>query len=333
MRWKELIIGGLITLFVTVLSGAAVYYITKEPDLNKSERLNFFISEPISFSGDKEHASFITTKIWNDGGLAADKVEFVLNFPFGEIRDYSVEPSSGVTYYAKLNGKNRLTLRFDTLLPSESVVLSILGSVTEKPDASLRSNKTVGKFVNIFEESNQSKEKLKYRIGYTLILILTAYPLLIVIFYKITKKSSFLKKLLHITPSSGGTKSRNNMGFLLLHRKQVAAAEEALNAALNSGEDGCFTLANMALCKAVNNNFDASSSFLSAAQFYAESPHEKAVVLFNEAIVMLLQRDEVSFFKKISEAIALSEETKRYCSYSMFLDEMMKDQRMIKLLA
>jgi hypothetical protein len=49
MKWRDVIIGAVSTLLVTILSGVVVFYATKEPDEKKQELLSYTVNETAVF--------------------------------------------------------------------------------------------------------------------------------------------------------------------------------------------------------------------------------------------------------------------------------------------
>lgn len=92
MNWKDVVVGAVATLVVTVLGGVGVYYVTKEPEDKKNERLSFVVSDPASFKGSAQDLSFRIIRLSNQGGVAAKNVVISLNFKTTEIRDLPLKP-------------------------------------------------------------------------------------------------------------------------------------------------------------------------------------------------------------------------------------------------
>ena len=96
MRWREILTGALITLFVTIAAGIIVFYVTfqKAP---AGEKLVYEVGKPFTFDSQKTKDSFQNIQVANIGEQAAHDVVVVVRFS-GPVRvlDHSIGFSSGV---------------------------------------------------------------------------------------------------------------------------------------------------------------------------------------------------------------------------------------------
>lgn len=60
MKWRDIILGAITTLIVTVLSGIAVYYFTREPQINEKESLAFQLQKSEAFEFERNKIAVAT---------------------------------------------------------------------------------------------------------------------------------------------------------------------------------------------------------------------------------------------------------------------------------
>jgi hypothetical protein len=316
MNLKEIIIGSVATLVVTVLGGVGVYYWTKEPDAKKSELLYYSINQVAKFSGGTADVGFNIARIHNDGGVPARNVVLKVDFPSANITDYSVESASGLKPKSQSIDKQKAIFVFDALVPSDAVTVGLLTTSLESPKISLRSNDSLGKPEEEKVVSTKDSGVRRLAVYYTPLLGLFALVALLILFR--------MRRISIKSPAE----SRNNMGFVLLHQGLITDAESILDNAVLSGEDGALALSNLAACRAKNGNIPEARSLIDAASFYSKSKHELAVVKFNDALISLLVGDTNDFFIRLKDAFALSPKSiKQYCEYSVFLTTVRSDPR------
>jgi tetratricopeptide (TPR) repeat protein len=106
-----------------------------------------------------------------------------------------------------------------------------------------------------------------------------------------------------------------------------------LDSALHSGRYDCFTLSNLALCKALKGDHEAAGQLLQAANFRKTSGHGKAVILFNEALVSLVAGKKDEAIAKLQEAVAKSPAAiRRYCQRSVHVESIRNDPAFYQLI-
>ena len=82
-------------------------------------------------------------------------------------------------------------------------------------------------------------------------------------------------------------------------------------------------LANHALCCAIKGDFESAAKRVDAADFYGEEKHDRAVVMFNRALISYLKGDEDEATQYIKGALRLSpDEIPRYCQFSTVVSEL-----------
>jgi hypothetical protein len=323
MKWRDVIIGAIASLMVTVLGGVAVYYFTQEPKGEKAEKLQYSISQNAKFTGGAQDFSFSSIEVSNAGNLAAQNVEINISSKSAEIRDFAVTVSDGLKEVFREKTDNGLHIKYATLLPKEVVTFNLILSAPESIIVSVRSDDSRGEQVdrNVTTKSpalsnwNRIAE-LTIPVGSTLAIVAMTASLLLL--RRFNRKSS--------DGHDYDYSSRNNTGFLMLHSGLVDKAESVFSAAIQAGQCDQHTLANYALCKAAQGEFDEANRLISAAEFRPNSGHRKAIILFNQALIFFLNGDKDNFLKTLKESLLYSKsEIVSYSVRSKLLDPIRSD--------
>lgn len=280
MKWKDILLGAVATLVVTVLGGIAVYYFTKEPDERKTERLIYSVQQSASFTGGNQDLAFSTIKVQNYGGVAAKRVTLTITFKAAQIKDFALDTNAGSKEVAREIKPKSIGLTYETLLPNESITLNLMLSSAEKPVVSVRSDASLGSEKPLETIAASQKHKVNSFLELSVPLTGALLVLLTTIVTIFLRRTGLAESM---------SSDKNNAGFLLLHHGLVADAAVVLNNALHSGRYDAFTLSNFALCKALKGEHDQAKQLLRAANFRERSGHAKAVILFNEALISLIR--------------------------------------------
>lgn len=317
MRWKDILLGAFASLAVTVLGGIAVYYLTKEPDYIRSERLVYSIQQSASFTGGTRDIAFATITVENDGGLAAKRVSLLVTFKTAEIRDLSVVTKVGSRDSTRRVKPKSAELTFETIVPKESITLNLLLSSPERPSISVRSEASLGLEGPLERRSSARMSKINEFLAYAVPLTGVLLGTFVALVTALMRRWGYLELL---------SSDRNNAGFLLLHHGFVDDARDILTSALHAGRYDPYTLSNLALCKALKGEYEPARRLLRAAEFRERSGHGKAVVLFNEALVFLVEGKKDEAMATLKKALASSPaQIRRYCQRSVHLDPIRND--------
>lgn len=312
MKWRDVIIGAIISLLVTIFGGVAIFYATKEPDDKKQERLVYSINQTAKFSGGSQDLAFSSLTLSNFGGVPAKNVSILISLKHSELKDLAVSGSKGLREKTMERTPKSVHIVYETFLPQEEVVINLLLATSERPEIDVRSDSTRGQERRQLDSDNISS---KSRIN--------------AVFQKAVPLTGILTGLLGVAGALflrhlGFFDLRadpNNAGFLLLHSGLTDEADATFSAAVREGRCDQYTLSNYAVCKATQGHFDQARSLMKAATFRNRSGHAKAVALFNEGLVQLLQGDKESALDLLKRASALSpKEIQRYCQKSVLLD-------------
>jgi hypothetical protein len=313
MKIQDALVGAVSTLLVTVLGGVAVYYATKEPDEKKSEKLVYVLSQTATFTGAAQELAFSTLSVSNEGGIAAKKPTLTIDLKSAEVRDLAVNAQGGSHELSREKSPRRIRITFESLLPRETITLSLLLSQPEKPMIDFRSEASLAEErialqsteIKTGSEKLNAIAKIIVPVGAVLSL-LTWIPLTI----RLRSRGAF-----------DFFSDRNDAGFLLLHQGLVGDAERILSEAVHQGRSDQYVLSNYALCRALAGNFDDADKLLRAATFRDRSGHGLAVVFFNESLIRLKQGDESASMAKLADAIRMSPKAiKKYAEKTVHFD-------------
>ncbi|HVK94675.1 MAG TPA: tetratricopeptide repeat protein [Noviherbaspirillum sp.] len=315
MKWRDVVVGAVASLLVTIVGGVAVFYATKEPDDKKSEKLVYSLNQTAQFSGGTGDVVFSSLTLSNVGGAAAKHVLVSVALETSEIKDLAISTAKGLRETTRERTPNRIRLVYDNLLPQEQVTINLLLTKEERPTVSVRSDASLGQEIQQLDgKGNESKSKLNI-VAQKLVPLMSAATILLAI-----GLFSYLRRR-GIGIISGRDSDRNNTGFVLLHSGLTAEAEITFSEAIRAGNFDHFTLSNAALCKAVQGKPDEANGLLKAATFSKAMGHAKAVILFNEGLIHLQQGDKQRAISLLKEAILLSpKQVPHYCQMSVLLD-------------
>ncbi|MDD4964150.1 MAG: hypothetical protein PHI11_09570 [Gallionella sp.] len=312
MKWRDVLVGAVASLTVTVLGGVSVYYATKEPDEKKVEKLTYSLNQTASFTGSTQNLSFSTVTVSNEGGVAAKKVSIVIGVQASQIRDVAVNAERGLREIAQEKTAKSLRVAYETLLPKESVTINLLLSEAEKPTIDVRSEATLGEEQkrNVTDSTTLRSKLNVYSVAVVPVSGLISIVILVGLLTFIRRRG-----LLDHFPD------RNDAGFLLLHHGLIDEAAEILSESVRAGRCDQYTLSNYALCKAAKGEIASARQLIQAAEFRDRTGHGKAVLLFNEALVHLLDGNRDAALDSLRQAIELSpNKIRRYCQRSVHLN-------------
>lgn len=312
MKWRDILIGAFASLLVTIIGGVIVFYATKEPDQNKTEKLSYLIDQTAQFTGGSHNVAFSSLTLTNLGDVAAKNVTVSISFATATLKDLAVNASLGMKELSRERTSNSLRIVYDNLLPHDKVTINLLLSSAEKPTVSVRSNATLGEERTQLDSGKKSaNSELNRLVGVAIPVtgILTILLTAILLFF-LRSRGAF------------DFRSRNDTGFLLLHNGLIDEAESTLSLAVSEGQCDVYTLSNLAVCKATRGHFDKAQGLLKAAKFRERSGHGNAVILFNEGLVQLLHGDKSAAIKSLKEAISIAPRSiKNYYRKSVFFDK------------
>lgn len=324
MNWRDVALGSVATLVVTVLGGVGVYYLTRErPRQPAFEQLVYEVPSSLFFHTEKTHLCILSWHVGNVGTAAAQDVEIGLRLDSdSKIIDSSVSMSSGPVgvHEDRLTPGPGFQVRVPNLAPSETAALSILVDTpsTPHPEVGVKSRGSIGTAVPFIglTQHDQAGVFTIQRLAPALVLV--ALLLQVVILFALRPR--IRAALGRLVPAS---RSINNTAFLFMHRGLIKEARALLEGGINSGGADAHMLANYALCRALEGDQAVASQMLDAASFWAGEKHERAVVAFCRAVAAFGAGHEETGAEMLTDALRLSRlEIKRYCSFSVHVADL-----------
>lgn len=323
MKWREIIIGAIVTLLITVIGGLVVWEFTKKPP--SPEPKSSIVIEydtPAIFESDSKRLLFNTIRVGNVGDKTAHDIFLAIEFPNNiEILDSTVSISSGGSAYNNQkelpSKKHEKLLSIKSLMPDEVVTISILvnGSSKDKAEISARYNEGIGKhgsltkrpdiFIDPFDETRATKAAIS---------ALTLGALLVVMTFR-------LKNMM------GGKRSVNNSAFMMLHQGMVKESTKLLEGEIARKGGTSYELANLGLCKSLSGDIEGGENLFKVAELYSSSKSIKTLVAFNRAIAFYKngQTDEAT--KLLELAIKESKfSVEKYLKFSKYAVELVGER-------
>lgn len=311
--WRGALVGALITIVVTVVSGVAVYFITREkPAAPPHENVIYTVEHSATFEGGNGGITFLTLNVQNIGDKAARHVRVAV--PFGkpwQLRDRRIDVSSGAAalYQDKSDG-NQIYILFDSVVPNEKLKISALlnGPGSIQPHIFIQSDDSIG--IPAPAISSDSRNDADDKKTVRLIGLVTAATTLQagLLFYLYWRRSK-----LRVYP-----KNLNNTAFVLLLQGLVSDAENLLSKAIERDGGDPITLANHALALGLLGRDDLAAKRFTAARWLSRSKHQRAVITFDEAVLLIFKGDLSNAREKLIEAFDADRgEVIYYCELSI----------------
>lgn len=313
MRLKDLLLGSVITLVITIIGGVLVYYLTREPRELLAERLTFSAEPIVGFETSTNKLAISSIRTVNLGNVVARNVRITIEFPaYIKIVDKAISSSVGDVAGATLddNGDGKLLVSTKTILPNETLAITLLLSARppSEPNVSVRSDNSVGASGSITRtrEVNAFGDKV----------LPILLPLLFLLQFPLIFK---LRTALRSRIRNSG--SLNNTAFLYLHKGLIKEAKALLQDAINKGQADTYVLANRGLCDCLEGDFESANIHIEAALFYGKTAHEKNLTYFNRGLVRLMEGKADEGVKDLRLALK-SKEIRSYLTYSSLFAKM-----------
>ena len=330
MNWRDLLLGSILTLFVTVIGSIIAYYFTREaPPPPPAEKLVYEIDAPVSFDSGQTKVSFFNVRVKNVGAKSATNVTVGVEFD-GKIRitDHLVSLSSGpvgnVDVQALSDG--RLKARVAVLTPDEIVTIAILTNSAEKdtPRVGVKSDTSAGEHAPL----NSSTTPPPARNDLLEIVIPIAFVFQIVAVFLMRERLA--RVIGRFMPQA---RDINNTAFVLLHSGLIEEAIELLTRANRDAGAEPMMLANLGLALGLQGDTPQSESVLKAAEFWAgRRSHEQAVIAFNRSLIAFERGEEEHGIELMQRAIRLSKtEILRYAAYSTIVSRLREENEKFRM--
>ena len=151
MNWRDVLLGSIVTLLVTVIGSVTAYYLTREPPPPPPvEKIIYEIDTPVSFDSGQTKMSFFNVRVKNTGEKPATNVTVGVEFDSKvRISDQLVSLSSGPVgnIDTQTTGDNRLSVEIGVLTPDEIATIAILTDTADERDpmVGVKSDASAGK--------------------------------------------------------------------------------------------------------------------------------------------------------------------------------------------
>jgi tetratricopeptide (TPR) repeat protein len=319
MRWKEIIVGAIVTLLVTIFAGLFVSDYTKIP----TEKINFQIQPPFVFETKNTKISIITIQVGNFGNTKASNVKISIQFEnplFILDKKISLSSQPIEEYVDQSKSKSEALILVPALMKDDTATITLMvqGVVKNPPVVNVRSDSSVGE-LGIFTQTETT-----WTIKKILKLLIILGFLYLFLFYLFSKRYT---KIIRV----GYKQSLNNTGFLYLHQGLIDQARKFFQKELETLGGEPFLLSNYALTMGIEGDVNTAKKILNAANWMANSDAEKAIVAFNSAILNMKNGDVEKAKVYFSNCIKLNgKEIKKYLEMSQLTKKYFKKYPLIE---
>jgi hypothetical protein len=332
MKWRDVIVGAVVTLLITIVAGVVVWYLTREPAT--SESLTYSEQSLASLNAEKTKINIIVIRISNQGNRAARDVVAIAKFDKdSEITEAQLSSSGGPspTIQKSISPDNRqLNIETKTLAPNEilSATLLVNGESFSRPEIGVRSDETIGAEVepseaNITRRTNGISKNIAIAVP-VIALLLQGGILLFREQIEALIGPRFLNRF------SSYDENENNVAFILAHKQLADEAERILSDKIFNRASGPFELANYGLALGLQHKPEYEKYFeaenwgdLKASK---QGKRLKAVIEFNRAVVAVSfdRFDQVE--DHLSRALGFDpQEVIKYCAMSDYIQRALKN--------
>ena len=319
--WRDALLGGLVTLVVTVIAGVAVWLVTREPVL--SERLIYRVSSPATFLSRGNSLSFSYLNVRNDGRAKASSVVIEGDISGGSrIVAKNASFSSGrSTQYKDNSSPSKLSITVPTFYPGDSLSISFVtqGPAGQKIHYAVRSNERLATQESVSEKGSQ-----RGGVGYPTMFAILLFVVVAqwgVIQYIGFRKYKRYREQFRFEPivMSMYTPNRNNVGFLLMHNLFFDEAEKIFERDIEEGDAVLMTFAHLAVVRALKGDGKTSEGLLSAASWPSLDDHTEGVIALDKFIYCLTVGDSPKALEYLQIALDKTMGIENYFKFSPLL--------------
>lgn len=322
MKWREIIIGAIVTLLITVIGGLVVWKFTKKPP-SPAPKSSIIIEydTPALFESNLKRLLFNTIRVGNVGDKTAHDVFLSIEFPKNiKILDSAISISSGGSAYN--NQKELLSKEYEklisikSLMPDEVVTISILvnGASNDKAKISARYDEGIGEYGSLTKRPNSMDNQNEGRAGKAAMSALVLGALLVYMGLR-------LKNIM------GGVRSVNNSAFMMLHQGMIKEATKLLEDEIARRGGTSYELANLGLCKSLSGDREGGENLFKVAELYSASNSIKTLVAFNRAIAYYKDGQTDEAVKLLECAIKQSKSSiEKYLKFSKYAVELVDER-------
>lgn len=326
MNWRDTLIGSGITLIVTILAGLFIYYFTKEPVAPAAqEHIVYSVETSASFGVNPDAISFFTISVKNIGSRAAHNVRVIGTFPHGyfiQSKQFTSSSKITATTIIDKSSNENVDVLVPDMVPSESTTISLLvkGPTGLKPDVSVRSDDSIG---NVEEPMPSSKTKDNANKKTVLSLMVGVAAVALALGLQAVLTFVVLPRLRSGRGYGSAEARLNNTAFLWLQEGLADETVKLLYFAISMRGAEPLLIVNYGLALGLAGDAEAARKHFEIARWWATSRHERAVVAFNEAILLIKEKKPVSeIVERLREAFTNSrKQIAQYCNINIFIRE------------
>jgi hypothetical protein len=323
--WKDAVLGGLITLIVTVLAGVAVWYVTKNPE--KNEHLVYRLENPASFISQGMGVTFSVLNLRNDGDVRASGVLIEAKIPKNaKILNKSIIFQSGTSSnYSDKSDQENLKIFVNSFLPKDKMTLSVLISGQSKVSLqySVVSSESIAEIDRNADTIGGGKG-ISTKFFILSLATLTLFQLLIIQFLNYIRFKSREKQFnSRRVPDSSFSSSRNNIGFIFMHNGMIKEAERLFRDDIDAGTAELMTISHYGVTLLLQGNQEGHK-YLECAQWPTLDNHTKANLLVDRFIVCIAQGDLEGAKICLAKSLILSQDVKEYYDNSFIIKDLIE---------
>lgn len=322
MNTKQLIITSIITLIVTVISGIAVNWYTKN-NLEKTEskdNLYYKILDLSEFKSDSTKISILSLEILNKNKEKYTDVECIVVFDKQSniIDVISKNNETDKTYVPSEILKNKVSFKYPIIFPNQIIKINIaIKNLGSKTKIQLQSNETLGK-------QYSPKIKLQESLTSSYLKIIFLSIILLFLVFQLYKRT--------IRISSYFSSNLNNTAFLFLHNKQYDISNKLLMNKIEKNGATSFELSNLSVTEyLMDKDLTKANSLIKMSKYISNAPQSNFVICFNEFIIMATEKNYLVAKEKLEICKKLNAKNlKQYIFFSLIIKDLIDSDQTIK---
>lgn len=330
MNWRDVLLGSIAALLVTVIGSVMVYYLTREPPPPPPvEKIIYEIDTPVSFDSGQTKMSFFNVRVKNTGEKPATNVSVGVEFDSKvRISDQLVSMSSGPVgnIDTQTAGDNRLEVEIAVLTPDEIATIAILTDTADGKDpmVGVKSDASAGKRASLSSSARVSPARNRV---IEVVIVIAVFLQFVVLFLMRHGVARAIRRFFPVG------RSINDTAFVLLHSGLIEEAIKLLSKGISDAGGDPIMLANYGLALGLNGDTSQAQGVLNAADFWAKKrSHEQAVVAFNRSLLAFKRGDEADGLELMKRALEMSKkEISRYAAYSTIVAGLRENSKVFRL--
>lgn len=320
--WKQIAVGTISAVFVSVLSGVMVWQFTKENE--KKEGLQYSVSQAGVFGQGPDRLTSYLVTVKNAGSVKAETVSISIR----QTNDASLTDAQALWVRPKPSNINLIktnreyNIKVPTFLTTDRALVSLLyKGDARSPAITIRSKDGIG-FPAPVETggfAKLSKRKIFASLASFAIAVVMSFLMARYIVERVSA-SKFL------------VRDRNNSAFMLFHAGLTDVAMDVLTSAIRSGENGPIVLSNLGALYSFYGENDKSKSLIDVSYKWSSDKHTTAVVNFNDFIRLFNSGNKPEAYAHLNTAVGLSKTILAYCNRSVIVQNMSNAEPDLKTL-